>query len=67
MHYICLIYFGTTKMFKAVFGSRKIFSENAIFRKEKCIQAVWLPQNSFYEKSIPMFGSFKHFYRKCFI
>ena len=26
----------------------KIFSGNAIFGKGKCIQAVWLPRNSFY-------------------
>ena len=37
------------------------FSGNAIFRKGKCIQVVWLPWNSFYGKSISVFGSYKHF------
>ena len=52
--------------FKAVFGSCKIFSENAIFGKGKCIQAVWLPWNSFYGKSISVFGSFKQFTENAF-
>ena len=53
-------------MSKALFGSCKIFSGNAIFEKGKCIQAVWLPRNSFYEKSISVFGSFKHFTENAF-
>ena len=43
-----------------------IFIRNAISGK-KNIQAVWLPQNSFYVKLILVFDSFKHFYRKFFI
>ena len=43
------------------FPENKYFSRNAIFKKRKCIQAVWLPRNSFYGKSIPVFGSSKHF------
>ena len=34
--------------------------------KGKCIQAIWLPQNLFYGKSIPMFGLFKHFMENVF-
>ena len=49
-----------------MFISCKIFSENAIFGKGKCIQAVWLPRNSFYGKSILVFGSFKHFTENAF-
>ena len=57
---------------KAVFGSCKSISRKYfIFRKcyfpeRKMFSCVWLPQNSFYGKLIPVFGSFKHFYRKCF-
>ena len=56
---------------KAVFGSRKsIFGKYSIFRKcyfpeRKTFSCVWLSQNSFYGKLISVFGSFKHFYRKC--
>ena len=32
-----------------------------ISEKGKCIQAIWLSQKSFYGKSIPVFGSSKHF------
>ena len=49
-----------------MFGSCKIFFENAIFGKGKYIQVVWLPRNSFYRKSIPVFGSFKHFMENTF-
>ena len=42
------------------------FSENAIFGKGKCIQVVWLPWNSFYGKSIPVFGLYKHFTENTF-
>ena len=60
------------KKIQAVFGSCKsIFEKYSIFRKcyfpeRKMFSSVWLPQNSFYEKLISVFGSFKHFYRKCF-
>ena len=56
---------------KAVFGSRKSISgKYSIFRKcyfpeRKTFSCVWLSQNSFYGKLISVFGSFKHFYRKC--
>ena len=56
---------------KAVFGSRKIISgKYSIFWKchfpeKKTFSCVWLSQNSFYGKLILVFGSFKHFYRKC--
>ena len=39
----------------------KSFQGKLFSRKGKCIQAVGLSRNSFYGKSIPMFGSFKHF------
>ena len=42
------------------------FSGNAIFHKGKCFHVFGCHKNSFYGKSIPVFGSFKHFYRKCF-
>ena len=48
------------------FPENKYFSRNAIFEKRKCIQAVWLSRNSFYRKSIPIFGSFKHFTENAF-
>ena len=56
---------------KAVFGSRKSISgKYSIFRKcyfpkRKTFSCVWLSKNSFYGKLISVFGSFKHFYRKC--
>ena len=50
--------FGSCK----IFFRKWIFSGNVIFGKGKCIQTIWLNWNSFYRKSIPMFGSFKHFY-----
>ena len=49
------------------FGCRKtisgkyIYSGNANFRKRKMFSAVWLSRKSFSGKSIPMFGSSKHF------
>ena len=52
---------------KAAFGCVKAFPENisfsgnAIFRKGKCIQVFGCAWNSFYRKSIPVFGSYKHF------
>ena len=49
--------FGCCKMF-----SRKyIFSGNANFRKRKMFSAVWLSRKLFSGKSIPVFGSSKHF------
>ena len=41
---------------KGAFGSCKMFSG-----KGKCIQTVWLSRKSFSGKSIPVFGSSKHF------
>ena len=38
------------------FLSIKSFQGKLFSRKWKCIQAIWLPRNSFYGKSIPMFG-----------
>ena len=55
------------KMDPAAFGCRKtisgkyIFFKNANFRKRKMFSAVWLSQKSFSGKSIPVFGSSKHF------
>ena len=52
---------------KAAFGCRKtisekyIFSGNANFWKRKMFSAVWLSRKSFSGKSIPVFGSSKHF------
>ena len=52
---------------KAAFGSRKsIFGKYFIFwkcyfPKRKMYSGVWLPRNSFYRKSILVFGSYKHF------
>ena len=43
------------------FSGVKSFQGKLFSRKRKCIQAVWLSRKSFYGKSIPMFGSFKHF------
>ena len=43
------------------FSGVKSFQGKLFSRKGKCIQVVWLSRKSFYEKSIPMFGSFKHF------
>ena len=43
------------------FSGVKSFQGKLFSRKGKCIQAVWLSRNSFYGKSIPVFGSFKHF------
>ena len=49
------------------FGSCKsIFRKYFIFRKcyfseRKMYLGVWLPRKSFYRKSIPIFGSVKHF------
>ena len=63
---------ATSPPTKAVFGScQSIFGKYSIFWKcyfseRKMFSCVWLPQNSFYGKLIPVFGSFKHFYRKCF-
>ena len=54
-----------------MFGLRKSISgKYFIFRKcyfpeRKTFSCVWLSQNSFYGKLISVFGSFKHFYRKC--
>ena len=52
---------------KAAFGSCKsIFGKYFIFRKcylseRKMYLGVWLRRNSFYKKSILVFGSYKHF------
>ena len=43
------------------FPENTYFLEMLISGKEKCIQAVWLSRKSFYGKSIPVFGSSKHF------
>ena len=43
------------------FSENISFFGNAIFQKGKCIRTIWLPRNSFYRKSIPVFGLFKHF------
>ena len=43
------------------FPENTYFPEMLISRKGKCIQAVWLSRKSFYGKSIPVFGSSKHF------
>ena len=43
------------------FSENTYFPEMLISGKGKCIQAVWLSRKSFYGKSIPMFGSSKHF------
>ena len=48
------------------FLSVKSFQGKFFSHKGKCIQAVWLPQNSFYGKSILVFGSFKHFTKNDF-
>ena len=45
---------------------KSIFEKYFIFRKyyfweRKMYSGVWLRRNSFYEKSIPVFGSYKHF------
>ena len=48
------------------FLENKYFPEMLISVKGKCIQAVWLSWNSFYGKSIPVFGSFKHFTENAF-
>ena len=67
-----ILAFGEIWCIKAVFGSCKSISgKYSIFRKcyfpeRKIISCVWLSQNSFYGKLISVFGSFKHFYRKCF-
>ena len=56
--------FGTIT---GAFGCRKtiagkyIFSGNANFWKRKMFSAVWLSRKSFSGKSIPVFGSSKHF------
>ena len=52
---------------KGPFGSCKsIYRKYFIFWKcyfpeRKMYSGVWLPRNSFYGKSIPVFGSYKHF------
>ena len=43
------------------FPENMYFPEMLISGKGKCIQAVWLSRKSFSEKSIPVFGSSKHF------
>ena len=43
------------------FQENTYFPEMLISGKGKCIQAVWLSRKSFYGKSIPVFGSSKHF------
>ena len=43
------------------FPENMYFPEMLISGKGKCIQAVWLSRKSFYGKSIPVFGSSKHF------
>ena len=43
------------------FPENTYFSKMLISGKGKCIQAVWLSRKSFYGKSIPVFGSSKHF------
>ena len=58
---------------KAAFGSRKSISgKYFIFRKcyfpeRKMYSSVWLRRNSFYGKSIPVFGSYKHFTKNDFL
>ena len=42
-------------------SGKYIFSGNANFRKRKMFSAVWLSRKSFSKKSIPVFGSSKHF------
>ena len=42
-----------------MFFKKYLFFRTIIFKEEKCIQADWLSQNLFYEKSILVFGLFK--------
>ena len=49
---------------KSISGKYSIFRK-CYFSKRKTFSCVWMSQNSFYGKLIPVFGSFKYFYRKC--
>ena len=63
---------ATVPSSKASFGSCKnIFGKYFIFRKcyfleRKMYSGVWQSRNSFYGKSIPVFGLYKHFTKNDF-
>ena len=59
---VFLIPFGSCK---SISGKYSIFRK-CYFPERKMYSGVWLPRNSFYGKSILVFGSYKHFTKNDF-